>query len=261
VKALLLGDQMDIQKINNSIDKNSSNVQFRIKLDISSDPKVWDALAKLEGLNELTAGIKRELGEKYPTEDLEQAAPVVAEEILTLRKNPGTYLVSTEGQALFKITPDMIFTPEPVPMEDGSMRAIAPRLHPKISSGIVLALHESNKLADLEAKYPNSEALQHLKDPWVIVEKAARIIIEQNGPSVSDNTWEDYREIVFEFGKENVNGVFQAFNPEFIRVNVFAKSLARKIVALNCTRYLIAECNRKSDSTYSWYEVIVHYEV
>ena len=252
---------MNISRIDASLNKNTSNAAFRIKMDVSQNPSVWNEMASCQTKEDLVTCILKNFKNGYDEEDLLKAADDVSEEIIRLRSSPGTYLVSSEGKALFKLTSDMLFTPPPMEMEDGSMRVFSPRLHPKISSGIVLALHETNKLAELEDKYPNSEALTHLRDPWIIVEKTSALILGQNGPEVGDNQWNDQKEITFEVGKENINGVFQAFNPEFIRVNMFAKSLARKIIALNCKKYLINECVRKTNSTSSWYEVNIYYEV
>lgn len=240
------------------IDK-AEKIDIRIRSYIQNNKAAWNALASKETAEELRDELRNQCSKEFNGEDLDDSINRMAAEIIELRKDPGTYLVTSEGTPLLKLTPEMFYTPPPSTGSDGSIRSPAPILHPRITSGITLAVHERGKLKTIEEKFPNSDALLHIKNPWTIIEKAFRVINEKYGPYVADN--ESYCDEIayFMIGKENINGVFQSFNPNFIRSNVYGTTLAMKILDLNAVRYLVTRCERVTNSKHAWYEIDVMY--
>ena len=236
----------------------TANLEIQIRNHIMNNKVLWDRLALCTREEDLKVVLRSMLNSEYPDQDIESVFDSVAAEIIRLRRNPGTYLLGADGKALIRVTPDMIVTPPPTTREDGSIVAPKPLLHPKITSGLALAAHELSKVLALSEKYPNSNALLHLKKPESIIEKTVEIIQSLGGPKMEELD-EEFKEETFIIGKENLNSVFQSFNPEFVRLNVFALALAKKIMDLNSRAYFIGSCDRKTNSLYSWYHVVVCY--
>lgn len=235
------------------------STEVKIKNFISNDKELWHALSQKEDLDGLVSTLNNYLLGNIPGGDYIDTVYKICREILELRKDPGTYLVDSKGQTLFKLTENMMYAPPPSIGEDGTIKEITKQLHPKITSALTLSFHESDKLKILEQKYPNSQAFSHLRDPWLIVEYAAKIIEAVNTSKVSVNADDSFDVELFEIGKENTNGIFQAPNPNFIRTEIFGKSLARKILSLNSSEYLVSKIERCTNSKFSWYEVEVKF--
>ena len=232
---------------------------FTIKKEININKSLWDQLAKAaseSGLQEILS-LHFQDHKNHPI--FEETISYISKEIIDLRNNPGTYLVDGSGNTLVKLAPEMFYTPPPVVDETGKTTHLAPRLHPKISSGLVLALHERENIAKLEKKYPNSPALLHLKDSWSIVEKALEYIDKHSNLKCSETADGLLKKELLQIGLENVSTVFQGFNPLFIRSEVFGKTLGKKVIDLKPALFYISECKRNSNSRFSWYEVTVHY--
>lgn len=251
--------------MNNQINKSDTdlsrfkNLEFRIKNHISNNEKLWNKLASLSGKDEIRSELHK-IKDEFDDDEFDKTIDKISSEIIELRKNPGQYLIDTNGKPIIKLTDDMLYQPPPVAREDGSMAVLPPRLHPRISSGIALTIHEMSKISKLEAKFPNSQALVCLRDPWSIVEEASKEILKRGGPAICEYNDDSLNEIRLKIGVENVNGVFQSFNPQFIRHVVYGKNLANKILELNAKEYMVISCAKQSDSKLSWYDVIIHYK-
>lgn len=245
---------MEIEKTNKNELSKDISIKFRIKYEISNNKDLWDALAKCEKSEDLKRTLKNFLMQEYSISDIEDELDDITDEIITLRKDPGNYLIGKDGRALFKITPDMIYTSPPSISEDGTLRKGQVQLHPKISGGITLAIHEKTRLKILEDKYPNSPALWHLKDTWSIIEVATRELTTR-GLQISDDDALEIKEI--EFGREAINTVFQSFNKDFVRYESFGVSLSKVILKENKRKFRFISCERLTNSKFSWYKAKV----
>jgi hypothetical protein len=240
---------------------SEESIRFRIKRQISNEPDLYKSLSDCKSLSDLVSVLTRRFSQEYEGFNLPPLIHEISAEIIRLRESPGEYLVNSEGKTLFKITPDMLYTPPSSVSEDGRIINHGVRLHPKISSAIALAVHESEKIIKLEKKYPDSRALDHLRKPDYIGTRALEFISHENR-SIRFGV-DDTKEFTEEFiiiGKENIEGVYQAFNPSFVRAEVFAKSLARAILGRQPGRVSILSVDRKTDSKSSWYSAHVLFQ-
>lgn len=237
------------------------SIRFRIKKQISSEPDLFKTLSDCVNIQDLSEALLRRFSLEYEGFYLPPLIQEISAEIIRLRENPGEYLVNSEGKTLFKITPDMLYTPPSTVSEDGRIISHSVRLHPKISSAIALAVQESEKILKLEKKYPDSRALDHLKKPDYIGTRALELIsLENSFIRLGIDDTQEFSEEFIIVGKENIEGVYQAFNPSFVRAEVFAMSLARAILMRRPGRISILSVDRKHDSKSSWYSAHVLFQ-
>lgn len=238
------------------IELSIESIRLRIKQEISSNGELYKRIAVLETYGDIYECLLGEFSQLFKGYSIHSIISELSAEILKLRAEPGHYLVDSEGKTLFKITEDMLYQPPPVVGEDGIERQPGLKLHPKISSGIALAYHETDKIRKLEKKYPNTKALDHIRKPDSIGMRTLEIL-EKDTHIKTSLTEEEFTEHFIKIGRENIEGVFQSFNPDFYRVEVFANSLAKSILRLEPSRVQIISIERKNDTKYSWFEAHV----
>jgi len=244
---------MDIDLYQKNDLSTEVSFSFRIKYEINNNKKLWKSLSLCNTVLELKETLMCHLSEEYDLNDKEKECEKISQEIIELRKNPGNYLIGKDGKAILRITPDMLYHASPVTTEDGRIRPGPIQIHPKISSGITLAVHEKTKLANIEKSYPNSPALKHIKEPSSILDVAISFLLNQE----CEISEEEGDEKILEVGREAINGVFQSFNPSFIRSELFGRSLALKMIKDGVKKFRFTKCERKYNSRFSWYEVSV----
>lgn len=174
-------------------------------------------------------------------------------EHLLLINDPGIYLTNASGNSVMKISQDMIFRPPPTHREDGTIVQQAAMVHPGVTSGLALIAQEKAWIKAIEDKYGTS-LTDHLKNPWKIVKMASAILIE-NGMSASEVENKIVENRVIEVGHENVSGIFQAANPSFRRIPIFATSVVSQIMALQAKNFYFVHVEQRRDSMERWYDV------
>lgn len=224
---------------------------------LSGDQELRDRITGLS--EEETAGVLEDrFWDAFPDVDVSEASKIVAAQIIKIANDPGTYIVNDSGQAIVKITPEMIYQPPDQINEDGSIRRLMPSLHPRISSGLALASQEAENISKLKKLVPvgMDESIAHIDDPWRIVYHAKKAL-EVNGISTDDPSAET--EAIVEIGREQTSGLNQAPNFNFHRSVSYGSILAKKILNLGAKRCLFKSIDKKKNSKQSWIEVKVIY--
>ena len=237
----------------------ADSIDFRIRMFINDNPDKFKDVANLNSVDEIANLIERASQAEFEGEDVRDASLRIANECLELKKDPGSYLLDADGKPLFKLTKDMIYTPPPQKLDDGTIIQASPKLHPKITTGLALLAHEKSKLNSLQKMLPNSEPIKHLLEPWSIIEEASKILSRPGDPEVANSEEECTSEEYIEVGAENTNSVFQSLNSSFIRYKAFGAALAHKIRELGAYKYLISNIERSQDSKTTWFEITVKY--
>ena len=244
----------------NDITLSPDSIRLKIKQEISADKELHESLARLDSYKGLVSALLEWFSVKFEGYSIHAIISEIAAEIIKLRADPGHYLVDNDGRTILKITNDMLYKSPPAMGEDGIEREGQLKLHPKISAGIAMAYHETSRLRTLEKQYPDHIALVHLKSPESIGVRALALIQERLLVEIGIDESAEFTEEILKFGQENIDGVYQSFNPAFIRMEAFAMQLFKHIERKPIKKVQILSIDRKHNYKSSWYEAHLLYQ-
>jgi hypothetical protein len=159
------------------------------------------------------------------------------------------------------ITEKDLYQPPDYIGEDGKIHKAKLRLHPGLESSMAMELYEA-RLNDQKLQYIAKQiaanpvaqlAYDHILNTSKILEAANRVLNKHN---VKEGVINDPKEVIFEIGKEQLDGIFQSPNLGFHRANLFGIILAKKILNLgNITTFKFKSIQIRQTSKYRWFEV------
>jgi hypothetical protein len=163
------------------------------------------------------------------------------------------YIVdNSTGLVVLPLNENSVFTPPDYVGEDGQVHKANPIVNPGVSSTLGLVLQEKERVRLVLAQH-KGPAYEHLRNPNSIVRVATNKLHELG---IEVGECEGTLELV-EVGREQVDGIFQAPNPAFLRFVTFGELLARKIAAMKPSRCDIGCPELKQNAKHRWYQVPV----
>ncbi len=160
---------------------------------------------------------------------LERAATILLDELQQMRAaSPSLYLVSCKtGRSVMPIAAKDVYTPPDFEGLNGVMQKSRPIVHPGLSSTLALAAHEAAKRDSMMALVTPEAAMAfaHMTEPERMLERA-----KQKLAGIVEFAPVDGPQQEIEFGREHVAGLEQSANLAFHRVELFASTLAKKIL-------------------------------
>jgi hypothetical protein len=195
---------------------------------------------------------------EYDRTLLTEAVNFVLNELDELRaRPPSLYVIDSQTEKLVPITDELIVTPPDYLGHDGEMHKSNPIVHPAVSTALALSVHDKAKQNKAITKSKQNKATEnaytHL-DVNKIVELAKEKLASTFIKIVEFSSG-DVKNI--EFGKEQINGIFQSSNMYFHRVQMFASTLAHKIMLLNPKECSFGKIEMKHNSKHQWYSIEV----
>jgi hypothetical protein len=173
-------------------------------------------------------------------------------EFSVMLSDPGTYLIDeSTGSVIFKISAEMLVQYPDLKREDGRLVSRDKTLHPKFTSALALSRHHQTKLDRVIRDQP-FESVEHIVDPKSIL-REAKTLTKKTYANLPVDSETD----LIEIGRENVNGIFQAFNPKFIRTNMYGAQLAKVLDQIEHPNYEFLGIKMRSNYKEMWYEVLV----
>ena len=190
----------------------------------------------------------------------EEAVLYLLTEIDEFRQlTPGLYIVDKEtGKAITQYGPDAVFQPPDYIGEDGKLHKSQLVVHPKITSAIVKSRVEQHRLQRIAAQVKNNPAaaasFAHITEPHKLITKL-KTRLETSGVEVElvDSGFSEY----LEFGRENINDIFQAPNIMFHRLQSWTNSLFKRITAMNPDKQKIGlgQMSEHKGNKQTWFTV------
>lgn len=256
------GDEELVQQVE---DKLTAGYLLAMRKELEENPAARDIIIQCNPATNAWGALSEKFWHlvKLGSEDLfEKALYTLLEELDSMRRmEPSLYLVSSEtGKAIMPISPNSIFQPPDFIDENGIQRPAKPIVHPAITSSLALLAQKGAKLESLQRKVKDPfkrAALAHLSGLKSIIQSAEdRLLAIGVKPS---NLQDEESSHELEFGRDQIDGIYQAPNYSFHRANIFSAVLAQKILKLCGPNgsYQILEAKECKSSTQIWFMVNV----
>lgn len=213
----------------------------------------------IDARDEVTSLLRSSL--EHDADTLHEAVGIILKELDELKgRPPSLYLVDEHtGKLLIPINDDAVVQLPDYIGEDGITRQQKPILHPGISSSLAMVAHHREKQNKAIEKSKQNKATENAYTHLINPEKLIDLVKEKILPSIITCDFEDDGGTteVIEFGREQINGVFQSSNMYFHRVQMFASTLAHKIIANKPKQCAFGVLENKHDSKQQWYSITV----
>lgn len=222
-----------------------SNLLVRIKKDLSEKCISWNMFDYSKHMEQY---LKEIYSNSFEENIIQKCARILQKEHEEYLNDPGVYVWDTEtGRNLFKLTESMIMVSDDKPQE------IKSRLHPRVTSGLIMYKHEYSRIASLKSgKYASH--VRHLLNPDLILSRT-RELLRPDLKVVTDEYLPDLKQFVV--GKEHRHSTLENLGRDFDKLENMANRLANYLNSLPISKVKFVSIIRDSDYRDAWYEVRV----